>query len=323
MEDIRIETYKEIEDRDIKIDREYYEKLKTINYSDVETTLEKTLEKYIKESREPIYIGAKDIALLLVILQDPILYKKLLSKEDSNLSYDIKWAKYIIFEEDNGGDFIPYVNPLINKFGKDELLAFVLFSSNYLDYNDKKVIFEGSTKLYLNLLDIKNNDKILILEDKDLDSSFLIESSFKNSNITIYSNKKSSDIDISLIPEVYNNIELELLTDERGRPKSNFEYLKARVEQKEKLDKILLAPSLTFEYSKNDEEKYRNMIQNDFNFQNEILEKTSLEWLFNLLTINHLKDDGRALSVVKIKILENILLKMAILNLLFYYLKIY
>lgn len=305
MEDIRIETYKEIEDRDIKIDREYYEKLKTINYSDVETTLEKTLEKYIKESTEHIYIGAKDIALLLVILQDPILYKKLLSKEDSNLSYDIKWAKYIIFEEDNGGDFIPYVNPLINKFGKDELLAFVLFSSNYLDYNDKKVIFEGSTKLYLNLLDIKNNDKILILEDKDLDSSFLIESSFKNSNITIYSNKKSSDIDISLIPEVYNNIELELLTDERGRPKSNFEYLKARVEQKEKLDKILLAPSLTFEYSKNDEEKYRNMIQNDFNFQNEILEKTSLEWLFNLLTINHLKDDGRALSVVKINTLSN------------------
>lgn len=305
MEDIRIETYKEIEDRDIKIDREYYEKLKTINYSDVETTLEKTLEKYIKKNREPIYIGAKDIALLLVILQDPILYKKLLSKEDSNLSYDIKWAKYIIFEEDNGGDFIPYVNPLINKFGKDELLAFVLFSSNYLDYNDKKVIFEGSTKLYLNLLDIKNNDKILILEDKDLDSSFLIESSFKNSNITIYSNKKSSDIDISLIPEVYNNIELELLTDERGRPKSNFEYLKARVEQKEKLDKILLAPSLTFEYSKNDEEKYRNMIQNDFNFQNEILEKTSLEWLFNLLTINHLKDDGRALSVVKINTLSN------------------
>lgn len=305
MEDIRIETYKEIEDRDIKIDREYYEKLKIINYSDVETTLEKTLEKYIKESREPIYIGAKDIALLLVILQDPILYKKLLSKEDSNLSYDIKWAKYIIFEEDNGGDFIPYVNPLINKFGKDELLAFVLFSSNYLDYNDKKVIFEGSTKLYLNLLDIKNNDKILILEDKDLDSSFLIESSFKNSNITIYSNKKSSDIDISLIPEVYNNIELELLTDERGRPKSNFEYLKARVEQKEKLDKILLAPSLTFEYSKNDEEKYRNMIQNDFNFQNEILEKTSLEWLFNLLTINHLTDDGRALSVVKINTLSN------------------
>jgi len=305
MEDIRIETYKEIEDRDIKIDREYYEKLKTINYSDVETTLEKTLEKYIKESREPIYIGAKDIALLLVILQDPILYKKLLSKEDSNLSYDIKWAKYIIFEEDNGGDFISYVNPLINKFGKDELLAFVLFSSNYLDYNHKKVIFEGSTKLYLNLLDIKNNDKILILEDKDLDSSFLIESSFKNSNITIYSNKKSSDIDISLIPEVYNNIELELLTDERGRPKSNFEYLKARVEQKEKLDKILLAPSLTFEYSKNDEEKYRNMIQNDFNFQNEILEKTSLEWLFNLLTINHLKDDGRALSVVKINTLSN------------------
>ena len=305
MEAIRIETYKEIEDRDIKIDREYYEKLKTINYSDVETTLEKTLEKYIKESREPIYIGAKDIALLLVILQDPILYKKLLSKEDSNLSYDIKWAKYIIFEEDNGGDFIPYVNPLINKFGKDELLAFVLFSSNYLDYNDKKVIFEGSTKLYLKLLDIKNNDKILILEDKDLDSSFLIESSFKNSNITIYSNKKSSDIDISLIPEVYNNIELELLTDERGRPKSNFEYLKARVEQKEKLDKILLAPSLTFEYSKNDEEKYRNMIQNDFNFQNEILEKTSLEWLFNLLTINHLTDDGRALSVVKINTLSN------------------
>lgn len=305
MEDIRIETYKEIEDRDIKIDREYYEKLKTINYSDVETTLEKTLEKYIKKNREPIYIGAKDIALLLVILQDPILYKKLLSKEDSNLSYDIKWAKYIIFEEDNGGDFIPYVNPLINKFGKDELLAFVLFSSNYLDYNDKKVIFEGSTKLYLNLLDIKNNDKILILEDKDLDSSFLIESSFKNSNITIYSNKKSSDIDISLIPEVYNNIELELLTDERGRPKSNFEYLKTRVEQKEKLDKILLAPSLTFEYSKNDEEKYRNMIQNDFNFQNEILEKTSLEWLFNLLTINHLKDDGRALSVVKINTLSN------------------
>lgn len=305
MEDIRIETYKEIEDRDIKIDREYYEKLKTINYSDVETTLEKTLEKYIKESREPIYIEAKDIALLLVILQDPILYKKLLSKEDSNLSYDIKWAKYIIFEEDNGGDFIPYVNPLINKFGKDELLAFVLFSSNYLDYNDKKVVFEGSTKLYLNLLDIKDNDKILILEDKDLDSSFLIESSFKNSNITIYSNKKSSDIDISLIPEVYNNIELELLTDERGRPKSNFEYLKARVEQKEKLDKILLAPSLTFEYSKNDEEKYRNMIQNDFNFQNEILEKTSLEWLFNLLTINHLTDDGRALSVVKINTLSN------------------
>ena len=86
---------------DIKVDNEYYEKLKTIDYSEVETTLDEVFKDYIYYDHETPYDLSLNVAYILVILQEPSLYKKIFFSSfsiedldnDPTLSDEIK--KYI------------------------------------------------------------------------------------------------------------------------------------------------------------------------------------------------------------------------------------
>ena len=301
---------------DIKVDKEYYEKLKTIDYSQVETTLDEVFKDYIYYDHETPYSLSLSVAYILVILQEPSLYKKIFFSSfsiedldnDPTLSDEIKKYIYMLFDEDKY--FQDYIPQLINKFEKDKLLAFILFSFRFKDYlkNYNKrfsgfsnPLSDGLLKLFLNTLDIKENDEILTLYSS---SDFIIESFLKNPNITIINN---SDVSIgeSLIS---NNIKSEIFRDKFGNPQSTFEYFKDRVNSKQKIDKIFLNLSIISYNKENNKEatiKYRDMIKNNFIFQDEVIKNSSLEWLFHILAINHLKDNGRAISLVEKNILSD------------------
>ena len=301
---------------DIKVDKEYYEKLKTIDYSEVETTLDEVFKNYIYYDHETPYDLSLNVAYILVILQEPSLYKKIFFSSfsiedldnDSTLSDEIKRYIYILFDEDK--HFQDYIPQLINRFGKDKLLAFILFSFRFKDYlknyNKRFSVFsnplsDGLLKLFLNTLGIKENDEILTLYSS---SDFIIESFLKNPNITIINNNSVS-IDESLIS---NNIKSEIFRDKFGNPQSTFEYFKDRVSSKQKIDKIFLNLSIISYSKENNKEatiKYRDMIKNNFIFQDEVIKDSSLEWLFHILAINHLKDNGRAISLVEKNILSD------------------
>ena len=301
---------------DIKVDKEYYEKLKTIDYSEVETTLDEVFKDYIYYDHETPYSLSLSATYILIILQEPSLYKKIFFSSfsiedldnDPTLSDEIKIYIYMLFDEDKY--FQDYIPQLINKFEKDKLLAFILFSFRFKDYlkNYNKrfsgfsnPLSDGLLKLFLNTLDIKENDEILTLYSS---SDFIIESFLKNPNITIINN---SDVSIgeSLIS---NNIKSEIFRDKFGNPQSTFEYFKDRVNSKQKIDKIFLNLSIISYNKENNKEatiKYRDMIKNNFIFQDEVIKNSSLEWLFHILAINHLKDNGRAISLVEKNILSD------------------
>ena len=301
---------------DIKVDKEYYEKLKTIDYSEVETTLDEVFKDYIYYDHETPYDLSLNVAYILVILQEPSLYKKIFFSSfsiedldnDPTLSDEIKKNIYMLFDKDK--HFQDYIPQLINRFGKDKLLAFILFSFRFKDYlkNYNKrfsgfsnPLSDGLLKLFLNTLGIKENDEILTLYSS---SDFIIESFLKNPNITIINNSSVS-IDESLIS---NNIKSEIFRDKFGNPQSTFEYFEDRVKSKQKIDKIFLNLSIISYNKENNEEatiKYRDMIKNNFIFQDEVIKNSSLEWLFHILAINHLKDNGRAISLVKKNILSD------------------
>ena len=301
---------------DIKVDKEYYEKLKTIDYSEVETTLDEVFKDYIYYDHETPYDLSLNVAYILVILQEPSLYKKIFFSSfsiedldnDPTLSDEIKKNIYMLFDKDK--HFQDYIPQLINRFGKDKLLAFILFSFRFKDYlkNYNKrfsgfsnPLSDGLLKLFLNTLGIKENDEILTLYSS---SDFIIESFLKNPNITIINNSSVS-IDESLIS---NNIKSEIFRDKFGNPQSTFEYFEDRVKSKQKIDKIFLNLSIISYNKENNEEatiKYRDMIKNNFIFQDEVIKNSSLEWLFHILAINHLKDNGRAISLVEKNILSD------------------
>ena len=301
---------------DIKVDKEYYEKLKTIDYSEVETTLDEVFKDYIYYDHETPYSISLSATYILIILQEPSLYKKIFFSSfsiedldnDPTLSDEIKIYIYMLFDKDK--HFQDYIPQLINRFGKDKLLAFILFSFRFKDYlkNYNKrfsgfsnPLSDGLLKLFLNTLGIKENDEILTLYSS---SDFIIESFLKNPNITIINNSCVS-IDESLIS---NNIKSEIFRDKFGNTQSTFEYFKDRVSSKQKIDKIFLNLSIISYNKENNKEatiKYRDMIKNNFIFQDEVIKDSSLEWLFHILAINHLKDNGRAISLVEKNILSD------------------
>ena len=125
---------------DIKVDKEYYEKLKTIDYSEVETTLDEIFKDYIYYDHETLYSLSLSATYILIILQEPSLYKKIFFSSfsiedldnDPTLSDEIKKYIYMLFDKDK--HFQDYIPQLINRFGKDKLLAFILFSFRFKDY---------------------------------------------------------------------------------------------------------------------------------------------------------------------------------------------
>jgi len=370
----------------IQINKEYYEKLKKVDYTRVEDELydsllvydnilsdelstkyeEKEMERLMFEEPEEFeriqeeikeemeYYGIEELdedtkeyfneistknffpypdtrlmmvvgAYVLLILQEPLLEKNFDSSiiKNSNLPKELQ---EIIIPYISDSCFKMQLFSLINKFEKDELLAFIVFSfsfNHYYKYYTKKEnsiykscdsLSDGLIKLFLNILDIKDNEEVLNLYSNLGD--FLIASSLYNSNVTIYGSEdyfvrdKLSILKASLFS---NNIKFENTDKENGivfngsteENISTLKYFENRESQK--VDKIFLNLSQILGYYKNNikevTEEYRSKLENNFKIPNEILKNTSLEWIFHILLINQLKEKGKGISLVKTNIL--------------------
>ena len=264
-------------------------------------------------------------AYILLILQEPLSEKKIDSSilKNSNLPNEVQ---EIISPYISDSFFEMQLFSLINKFRKDELLAFIVFSfdfNHYLKYHEKKSSYtykscdslpDSLLKLFLNILEIKDNDQVLNLYS-DL-GTFLITSFLYNPTITAYGSEdyfvrdKLSILKASLFS---NNIKFENTDKENGivfndsaeENISTLKYFENRESQK--VDKIFLNLSQISGYYKNNikevTEEYRSKLENNFKIPNEILKNTSLEWIFHILLINQLKEKGKGISLVKTNIL--------------------
>ena len=264
-------------------------------------------------------------AYILLILQEPLSEKKIDSSilKNSNLPNEVQ---EIISPYISDSFFEMQLFSLINKFEKDELLAFIVFSfdfNHYLKYHEKKSSYtykscdslpDSLLKLFLNILDIKDNDQVLNLYS-DL-GTFLITSFLYNPTITAYGSEDyflSDKLSILKASLFSNNIKFENTSKENGvvfydideENMTTLEYFENRGTQK--VDKIFLNLSQIFGYYKNNIEEitisYRNKVKNNFKIENDILKDASLEWLLHILLINQLKDNGKAISLVKTNIL--------------------
>lgn len=370
----------------IQINKEYYEKLKKIDYTRVEDELygwmipyqdyildelsikyeEEEMERLMFEEPEEFeriqeeikeemeYYGIEELdednkeylneistknffpypdtrlmmvvgAYVLLILQEPLSEKKIDSSilKNSNLPNEVQ---EIISPYISDSFFEMQLFSLINKFGKDELLAFIVFSfdfNHYLKYHEKKSSYtykscdslpDSLLKLFLNILEIKDNDQVLNLYS-DL-GTFLITSFLYNPTITAYGSEdyfvrdKLSILKASLFS---NNIKFENTDKENGivfndsaeENISTLKYFENRESQK--VDKIFLNLSQISGYYKNNikevTEEYRSKLENNFKIPNEILKNASLEWIFHILLINQLKEKGKGISLIETNIL--------------------
>ena len=347
---------------ELKIDRQYYEKLKTTDYSKVKEEINKTLDEYLSiflpnagpigyEEEEPLYFDDNGepvydplnrvlvfteetheymngvvnkfqnyfyenselitmiVAYNLILSQEYPLNKKISFFSILNESVFSNKIREIIdpYIRNSDYSYFPlFMFPLINKFTKDEILSFILFNFNYNLY----FLSDELLKLFLNILDIKDNEKVLNLYSGSGD--FLIKSFLYNPNTIIYGYDDFDNfLNMSVIRTSLfsNNIKFENRYTNSGEKINTLEYLENRVNHKQKVDKIFLNLSLISQYYKKNKEEmttdYRSKIENNFKISNEILKDASLEWLSYILLINQLKDDGKAISLVEDKILFN------------------
>ena len=263
-----------------------------IEYYGIEELDEDTKE-YLNEISTKNFFPYPDTRLMMVvgayvllILQEPLLEKNFDSSiiKNSNLPKELQ---EIIIPYISDYYFKMQLFSLINKFEKDELLAFIVFSfsfNHYYKYHTKKEdsiykncdsLSDGLIKLFLNILDIKDNEEVLNLYS-DL-GDFLIASSLYNSSITIYGSEdyfvrdKLSILKASLFS---NNIKFENTDKENGivfndsteENISTLKYFENRESQK--VDKIFLNLSQILGYYKNNikevTEEYRSKLENNF-----------------------------------------------------------
>ena len=239
-------------------------------------------------------------------------------------------------------EFKNYILDLINKFEKDELLAFILFAFNFDYYLKKKIpeekniltspLSDSLSELSFKLLNIKDNDYVLNLFSEL--GNFAIESYFNSPNILIrgvedfYITRNIAILKASLIS---NSINFSHVTVEYNKELASIEWddfsdLTPSVEllsalyytPKQKVDKIFSNLALILDYY-----NIRNLASSNYDYEGkdteaksiefmklrsnknleEITENASLEWLHYIELMTNFKDEGKAISLVESKIL--------------------
>ena len=239
-------------------------------------------------------------------------------------------------------EFKNYILDLINKFEKDELLAFILFAFNFDYYLKKKIpeekniltspLSDSLSELSFKLLNIKDNDYVLNLFSEL--GNFAIESYFNSPNILIrgvedfYITRNIAILKASLIS---NSINFSYLTYDYNKELASIEWddfydLTPSVEllsalyytPKQKVDKIFSNLALILDYY-----NIRNLASSNYDYEGkdteaksiefmklrsdknleEITENASLEWLHYIELMTNFKDEGKAISLVESKIL--------------------
>ena len=239
-------------------------------------------------------------------------------------------------------EFKNYILDLINKFEKDELLAFILFAFNFDYYLKKKIpeekniltspLSDSLSELSFKLLNIKDNDYVLNLFSEL--GNFAIESYFNSPNILIRGVEDfyiTRDIAILKASLISNSINFSDVTDDYNKELASIEWddfydLTPSVEllsalyytPKQKVDKIFSNLALILDYY-----NIRNLASSNYDYEGkdteaksiefmklrsdknleEITENASLEWLHYIELMTNFKDEGKAISLVESKIL--------------------
>lgn len=239
-------------------------------------------------------------------------------------------------------EFKNYILDLINKFEKDELLAFILFAFNFDYYLKKKIpeekniltspLSDSLSELSFKLLNIKDNDYVLNLFSEL--GNFAIESYFNSPNILIRGVEDffiTRNIAILKASLISNSINFSDVTDDYNKELASIEWddfydLTPSVEllsalyytPKQKVDKIFSNLALILDYY-----NIRNLASSNYDYEGkdteaksiefmklrsdknleEITENASLEWLHYIELMTNFKDEGKAISLVESKIL--------------------
>ena len=149
-----------------KIDKEYYEILKQVDYKKLERTLRDSFERQVFYEEKELLIKMLTVAYILLEAQDS---KIELKDKDFNSFVNLLDTPAKIKEtlQYYANDDVVWMisKNFLDVFQNDELISFILFNdpSNSSRFNYIHTSPEGILKLSLKLLDIKDTDNVLEL----------------------------------------------------------------------------------------------------------------------------------------------------------------
>ena len=185
----------------------------------------------------------------------------------------------------HNAEYIQIAKKSINIFTSYELLSFILFDNSFESGRDGSCSTpSGILKLANKILDIKEDDKVLELCSGK--GNFFVEMSINSINAN------------------YTGIELNYIQKDIAELRSyligkNYEYILSdalEYRNKTKVDKIFANYPFALRGYSIDECKKE--LQKKLNLPKEVIQRASSDWVFNLLTIEQLKDNGKAVVVM-------------------------
>lgn len=226
-----------------------------------------------KVDRKEIHIACISLAYILIIERNQMHDIKMINKD----------VKKILQKYSN-----LYSVDLANRFKQytsDELISFILFD-NTLSENqrDNSITPEGVCRLAKKLLNIQYSDKVLELCSGK--GTFLVELALDNKDF-IYEGVECNPIDneIAIIRNSILGLDAKFVLDD---------VLNYRTRQK--ANKIFA--NYPFALSKSLIHNYKNELCKIFNIEERLVHRISSDWIFNLLMMEQLDDNGKAVSIV-------------------------
>ena len=259
-----------------KIDKEYYDILKQVDYKKLERTLRDSFERQVFYEGKELFIKMLTAAYILLEAQDS---KIELKDKDFNSFIDLLDAPAKIKEtlQYYANDDVVWMisKNFLNIFQNDELISFILFNdpsnsrrSNYLPTSP-----EGILKLTQKLLDIKNSDNIIELN-----------SGLGNFGILMFldnQNLKFKGLEDDIISNHIAILKFSLFSDEiifENTNTSNYQIDK-------KVNKIFV----NFPFNEFLTERYPGVS----------LDKNFPEWEFTKLLLDKIREGTKVVSIVR------------------------
>lgn len=261
--------------------KEQLESLKKVDTSMVACAMGDSL----RDITESYSYHEKSVALAIILLKIQELNNPLINKaeliDSSILEGELRDTiiKYI-------EDIWDVVKDNLFKFTNEQLKSFILFDNSFCTGKSGGIVPtpDSVSRLACEILSIKDNEKLLELCSGQ--GSFAIQSFVSNPNL-IYEgvelNYVARDIAIMRLSLIYDNFRIEL--------HNALEY-----KSEDKADKLfsnypfmLRSPTLNM---------CKVKLANSFNLSAETIQRISSDWLFNLIMIDQMKDDGKAVGIM-------------------------
>ena len=261
------------------LDNKYLMRLKTIDTSELAYRLESIIRPYY-DSR---YYKVATLSSAYV------LYKSDELKCDATINEITSKANIpeniLSIIEKYTSNISEKIYNLKGKYSVDELLAFILFDTNFkgIKYGENNTPF-GLAKLADEILSIEQEDTILNLCSGTGDFETV---SYKSK----YANK-------------YTGVELDFIKNEVSEIRKNIldidaEYIQGdtfEIELKEKYDKVF--SNYPFSVRIPNMYKYKEYISRRLEIDEDILRKASSDWIYNSIIVSYMKDEGKAVAIM-------------------------